>query len=53
MTSDIAISARPKALGRQVDWHIPGFPRRPFVSAANPAAGVVQLAEESAWQSIA
>jgi hypothetical protein len=29
MTSDIALSARPKASGRLVDWHIPGLSRRP------------------------
>lgn len=29
MTSDIALSARPKVLGRLVDWHIPGLSRRP------------------------
>jgi hypothetical protein len=31
MTSDIALSARPKASGRLVDWHIPG-PSRPPAS---------------------
>jgi len=29
MTSDIALSARPKASDRLVDWHIPGLSRRP------------------------
>ncbi len=29
MTSDIALSARPKASGRLVDWHILGLSRRP------------------------
>lgn len=29
MTSDIALSARPKASGRLVDWHIPGPSCRP------------------------
>jgi hypothetical protein len=29
MTSDIALSARPKALDGLVDWHIPGLSRRP------------------------
>jgi hypothetical protein len=29
MTLDIALSARPKALGRLVNWHIPGLSRRP------------------------
>jgi hypothetical protein len=29
MTSDITLSARPKASGRLVDWHIPGLSRRP------------------------
>jgi hypothetical protein len=29
MTSDIALSARPKASGRLVDWHIPVPSRRP------------------------
>ena len=29
MTSDIALTARPKASGRLVDWHIPGPSRRP------------------------
>ena len=29
MTSDIALSARPKVSGRLVDWHIPVPSRRP------------------------
>jgi hypothetical protein len=29
MTSDIALSARPKALGRLADWHNPGPSHRP------------------------
>jgi hypothetical protein len=29
MTSDIALSARPKASGRLVYWYIPGLSRRP------------------------
>jgi len=29
MTSDITLSARPRASGRLVDWHIPGLSRRP------------------------
>jgi hypothetical protein len=29
MTSDIALSARRKALGRLIDWHTPGLSRRP------------------------
>jgi hypothetical protein len=40
MTSDIALSVRPKVSGRLVDWYIPVPSRRPVsgISAANPIA---------------
>lgn len=44
MTSDIALSAHPKASGRLI--HSRSFPSS-GVSAANPVAGAVQLADPS------
>jgi hypothetical protein len=45
ITSDIALSARPKTSGRLVDWHSPSPSPSSGVSAANPAAVAVQLAD--------
>jgi hypothetical protein len=44
MTSDIALSARPKALGRLVDWYIPGLSRRPA-----PQLPILQLTRSN-WR---
>ena len=44
MTSDIALSARPKASGRLVDWRIPGLSRR--LASQLPILQLVQ----SNWQ---